>query len=125
MAEKRTSTKRRRASEWQALLAKLVESGEEVPETFCRRQGIHLPTLRWWQWHLRGSAGDLARRRRPVAAMPEPRFTELQVPVSPGPTGAGAGFELRWPDGLTLVIPHHFDEVALRRLLVVLEVAGC
>ncbi len=124
MAEKRTSTKRRRASEWQALLAKLAESGEEVPQ-FCRRQGIHLPTLRWWQWHLRGSAGDLARRRRPVAAMPEPRFTELQVPVSPGPTGAGAGFELRWPDGLTLVIPHHFDEVALRRLLVVLEVAGC
>ncbi len=124
MAEKRTSTKRRRASEWQALLAKLAESGEEVPQ-FCRRQGIHLPTLRWWQWHLRGSAGDLARRRRPVAAMPEPRFTELQVPVSPGPTGAGAGFELRWPDGLTLVIPRHFDEGALRRLLVVLEVAGC
>ena len=124
MAEKRASTKRRRASEWQALLSKLAESGEDVTQ-FCRRQGIHLPTLRWWQWHLRVSTGELERRRRQVAAMPEPRFTELHVPESPGPTGAGAGFELRWADGLTLVIPRHFDEVALRRLLVVLEVAGC
>ncbi len=123
MAEKRASTKRRRASEWQALVSKLAESGEEVTQ-FCRRQGIRLPTLRWWQWHLRGSAGELERRRL-VAAMPEPHFTELRVLESPGLTGAGAGFELRWPDGLTLVIPRHFDEVALRRLLVVLEVAGC
>jgi hypothetical protein len=122
MAEKRASTKRRRASEWQVLVSKLAESGEEVGQ-FCRRQGIHLPTLRWWQWHLRGSAGELERRRL-VATMPEPRFTELNVLESSGLTGAGAGFELRWPDGLTLVIPRHFDEVALRRLLVVLEVPG-
>jgi hypothetical protein len=37
MAEKRASTKRRRASEWQVLLSKLAESGEEVTQ-FCRRQ---------------------------------------------------------------------------------------
>jgi predicted nucleic acid-binding protein len=44
MAEKRVGTKRRSASEWQALVSKLAESGEDVTQ-FCRRQGIYMPTL--------------------------------------------------------------------------------
>jgi hypothetical protein len=127
MAETRVGTKRRSASEWQVLVSKLAESGEEVTQ-FCRRQGIYMPTLRWWQWQLRGSAAELARRRRLAPAAPppaRPQFTELQVLETARPVGATDYFELRWPDGLTLAIPRQFDEVALRRLLVVLEVAGC
>lgn len=126
MAEKRAWTKRRSASEWQALVSKLAESGEEVTK-FCRRQGIYVPTLRWWQWRLRVTAGELERPRRLLPAAPQParpQFTELRVLGAAG-AGASDGFELRWPDGLTLAIPRQFDEVALRRLLVVLEVAGC
>jgi hypothetical protein len=55
MAEKRGRSGRRSAREWQALLAEQAESGEETVD-FCRRQGIHLATLRWWQWRL-GVAG--------------------------------------------------------------------
>jgi hypothetical protein len=51
MAEKRASSGRRSAREWQELLSQLAESGEEGVE-FCRRRGVHLPTLRWWQWRL-------------------------------------------------------------------------
>jgi transposase-like protein len=126
MAEKRATTKRRSASEWQTLVAKLAESGEDSAQ-FCRRQGIYLPTLQWWQWRLRGSARGLARPRL-VPAATEPirsQFTELRVLEEASPTVAAAGFELRWPDGLTLSIPPQFDEGALRRLLVVLEAAGC
>jgi len=53
------------------------------------------------------------------------QFTELRVLKEASPAVAADGFELRWPDGLTLTIPRQFDEAALRRLLMVLEVAGC
>jgi hypothetical protein len=125
MAEKQASTKRRSATEWRALLSKLAESGEDV-DRFCRRQGIYPPTLRWWQWRLRGSA--LARPLRPAPSAAESirlQFAELRVRDEAAPAAATGGFELRWPDGLALSIPRQFDEVALRRLLVVLEVGGC
>jgi hypothetical protein len=54
MAERQASTKRRSAREWQSLVSRLAESGEGLAQ-FCGREGIYPPTLRWWQWHLRGS----------------------------------------------------------------------
>ena len=47
MAERQASTKRRSAKEWQTLVSKLAESGEDLAQ-FCGRQGIYPPTLRWW-----------------------------------------------------------------------------
>jgi hypothetical protein len=52
-------------------------------------------------------------------------FTELRVLEAMSQSVTANGFDLRWPDGLTLVVPSEFDEVALQRLLVVLEVGGC
>jgi hypothetical protein len=127
MAERRASTKRRSAREWQTLVSKLAESGGDLAQ-FCRRRGIYPPTLRWWQWRLRDSIHGLARPPRSAPAAAEPirsHFTELRVLEEASPAVAGDGFELRWPDGLTLAIPPQFDEVSLRRLLVVLEVTGC
>jgi|ERR1700674_3481471 len=127
MAERQANTKRRSAGEWQSLLSTLAESGEGL-EQFCRRKGIYPPTLRWWQWRLRVSIRGPARPPRPVPAAAERirlHFTELAVPEEASPVVAAGGFELRWPDGLTLAIPPQFDEVALRRLLVVLEVGAC
>jgi hypothetical protein len=127
MAERQASTKRRSAREWQTLVSKLAASSEDF-EQFCRRRGIYPPTLRWWQWRLRGSSRGLALPPRPAPAATEPirlQFTELRGPDEASPAVATGGFELRWPDGLTLAIPPQFDEVALRRLLAVLEVAGC
>ncbi len=126
MAERTRGTRRRGASEWQVLLAELAETGEERAQ-FCRRRGIQVSTLQWWQWRLRSSGAGVDRRARPaprVAQADGPQFTEVRV-VDQAPVALRAGFELRWPDGLTLAIPREFDEVALRRLLGVLEVAGC
>jgi hypothetical protein len=127
MAERQANTKRRSAREWQTLVSKLAESSEDLGQ-FCGRQGIYPPTLRWWQWRLRGSTCGPAVPPRRVPAAAEPirsQFTELRVFEKSSPAVAAAGFELRWPDGLTLAIPAQFDELALRRLLAVLEVAGC
>ncbi|MDP9121619.1 MAG: hypothetical protein M3O15_09690 [Acidobacteriota bacterium] len=129
MAEKRASTKRRSASEWQALVSKLAESGEDIAR-FCRRQGIYPPTLQWWRWRLSGRTREPEGSRHPAALAAEsirPLFTELRILEEAAPDVAAAAdfFELRWPDGLTLAIPREFDATALRRLLVVLEGAGC
>jgi hypothetical protein len=127
MAGSQTSTKRRSAKEWQILVSKLATSGEDLTR-FCWRQGIHPPTLRWWQWRLRGPSRGLAPAPRSAPAAAEPirvKFTELRVPEAASRSVTADGFELRWPDGLTLAIPAQFDEIALRRLLVVLEVGGC
>lgn len=81
MAERQASTKRRSAREWQTLVSKLAESGEDLGQ-FCGRQGIYPATLRWWQWWLRGSTRGAAvpPRRAPAAAEPiRSQFTELRV----------------------------------------------
>jgi hypothetical protein len=128
MAERRRAIRRRSRSEWQGVLARLEASGEEV-DRFCEREGIHPPTLRWWRWHLAGPGGGDDRRARrselTVVDRSRPSFTELRVLATAGKANEAAGFELRWTDGLTLVIPQQFDVDALQRLLAVLEVAGC
>lgn len=128
MAERRRAIRRRSRSEWQGVLARLEASGDEV-DRFCQREGIHPPTLRWWRWHLAGLAGggDRHARRSELAVVDRnrPSFTELRVLATAGKTNEAGRFELRWTDGLTLVIPQQFDVDALQRLLAVLEVAGC
>jgi transposase-like protein len=126
MAEQRRGTRRRSASEWQALVAEIAETGE-APAQFCRRRGLQASTLQWWQWRLRSSRPGVERRSPSAPRSAQavgPRFTEVRVGAR-APVALGAVFELRWPDGLTLSIPREFDEAALRRLLGVLEVAGC
>jgi len=99
----------------------LAESGEEVGR-FCRRHRLHAPTLKWWRWRLAGSV--LAERAEP-AEPSVPQFTEIRWRELVVASGAAAGFELLWSDGLRLRIPSEFDEGALRRLLSVLEAVGC
>jgi transposase-like protein len=123
MAERFGVSRRRSAEEWQELLLELAESGEEVGR-FCRRHRLHPPTLKWWRWRLSGRGLAEAGIAVSAAAPSAPRFTEIRWQEPVAASGA-AGFELRWHDGLTLRIPSEFDEGALRRLLAVLEAAGC
>ena len=105
-----------------------MRNGEDVNQ-FCRRQGIYPPTLRWWQWRLKGQGRSPEQPRSATTELvipSGPEFTELRVVSAPGrPDSAVAHFELRWRDGLTLVIPQTFDREALCRLLAALEVVGC
>lgn len=121
MAERRPRPARRSAGEWQAIIQELAECRESLSD-FCRREGIYPPTLRWWQWRLKGQA----KIRRAAASHPMvPTFTEVQVVKTPVSPPSGTCFELRWRDGLTLVVPQEFDRQALCQLLAVLEGAGC
>jgi transposase-like protein len=122
MAKRLGVSRRRSAEEWQQLLMELAESGESV-ERFCRRFGLHPPTLRWWRWKL--ADGEGATESRAAAASRPPQFTEIRWPEPVMAGGRSVGFELRWSDGLTLRIPSEFDEGSLRRLLGVLEAVGC
>ena len=123
MVERSGVSRRRSAEEWQGLLVELAASGEDVAR-FCWRRRLQPPTLRWWRWRLAGRDGDSEAGSVPAVPTP-PQFAEVRW-REPGLAGeATAGFELRWSDGLTLRIPREFDESALRRLLSVLEVAGC
>ena len=101
-----------------------MEAGGEGVAAFCRRHRLHPPTLQWWRWKLRaaGEGSALVVRRPPAAPT---RFAEIRVGKSPVVDPPGEGFELRWSDGLSLLIPRQFDAGALGRLLVVLEAAGC
>ena len=124
MAERRRGARRRSASEWQALVAEFAETGEERGQ-LCRRRANQASTLQWWQWRLRTSKrAGVDPRSRPAPSVAAAQFTEVRV-ADQRPVASRTGFELRWPDGLTLAIPRESDEVALRRLLGVLEVAGC
>lgn len=124
MTKRGEVSRRRSASDWHCLILRWEASGESV-DRFCRRQGIHPPTLRWWRWRLRDSGQ--ARPQSPGSASPiaTPRFAELCLREPAESAGEAGGFELRWSDGLSLRIPCKFDELALRRLLVVLEATGC
>lgn len=124
MTGRNADSRRRSASEWESLILQWEASGEEL-DRFCRRQGLRPATLRWWRWRLGGSG----RSERVFASQPtsaaSPGFAEVRLPELARGGEEPVGFELRWSDGLTLHIPPNFDEAALRRLLVVLEAAGC
>jgi transposase-like protein len=122
MAER--MVRRRSAAEWQRLIAQLPEDQDSQAE-FCRRRGIHRPTLQWWRSRLRRRGAAPPAKVASTSPPPGSRFTELQVVQATTASSKVAGFELRWPDGLLLAIPASFAEESLRRLLRVLEESGC
>ena len=113
--------RRRSASEWGSLIAEL-EHGKEAEAAFCRRHGLSVSTLRWWRWRLVRPA-----RSEGEGEMASGGFREVMVQgrVADGIVGSAAAFELRWSDGLTVVVPQVFDGAALRRLLEVLGELAC
>lgn len=126
MAAKRSVGRRRKAEEWRQLIGELEGGGEELL-TFCRRHGLHLPTLQWWRWRLRSPRRERGRADSNSSTVAAGAFEEVRRsrPLEATDRASGDGFELRWSDGLTLRIPQEFDGAALGRLLAVLEATGC
>lgn len=118
--------KRRSRQEWERLIAQWRAGGESAA-TFCARRGLRVQTLQWWRWRLRQRPTEekLVAERDAIQVV-EHGFRELAAggtgKVSASPR---SGFELRWPDGLTLWIPADFEATALRRLLAALEASPC
>jgi transposase-like protein len=124
MTKRGEVSRRRSASEWRTLILVWEASGESL-ERFCRRQGIRPSTLKWWRWRLRDSGHAKPESPGSAPSLGTPQFAELCLQEPAESAGEAGGFELRWSDGLTLRIPCRFDELSLRRLLVVLEATGC
>ena len=93
---------RRRSEEqaayWRGVISRQKASGRSIA-AFCRNEEI--PPASFYSWRRR-----LARR-----AAATPQF--VAVPVAP----PSADFEVRLPGGASIVVPAHFDEPSLRRLL--------
>jgi transposase-like protein len=102
----------RRREEWRRLLAEWDESGESAVG-FAGRIGVSTQTLYRWRTALEGAARGAA-----AAALAE--IVEVRAAQPP----ADDRFELRLGGGRSVGVPTSFDEVALARLLRVLEAAS-
>ena len=112
--------------ERRALLARHEASGMRSLD-FEQSVGIPTGTLSHWRWRLR----QRDRKHATVAAS-GPRFAQVSVePTRPEVSNETLEtrpihpFELVFPKGLLLRVPVHFDPLALRQLLRVLETASC
>ena len=85
---------RHSADHWSAVIAE-YRRGEEPPEAFCQRRGIHLATFR--RWHSRLSAGAPPAKRSARSG-----FVEIRPAPAP-PTQASV--MLRWGSELSLECP--------------------
>jgi len=83
---------------------------------WCRREGVEYERVRRWR-------SQLAVRSRRTATSPTARFLPVRV-LESGPSPQAASFELALASGLCLRVPAQFDEVALTRLLRVVEASA-
>lgn len=106
-----------REAEYRDLVARHARSGLTVRE-FAEHEGIAVQTFYWWRSELRRR--DRLRAARSSAPSPFVRVTAKSPPPPRVDAGSPVIFEVRWPDGLTVRVPHQFDDEELRRLLVAL-----
>lgn len=94
-------------------ILELWPSAELSLSAFARRHGVDPRRLYWWR-------GRLRLRQTASAAI---SFEEVKVPrtTTEGTGTDTAAFEVVLRSGLVLRVGNSFDEVALRRLMSVLE----
>ncbi len=91
-----------RATYWQGVISRQQKSGQSIA-AFCREQKISQPSFFSW--------------RRRLAATATPQFVSVSLAAPPQSELAPSEFEIRLPDGESIVVPAHFDESSLQRLL--------
>jgi transposase-like protein len=123
MTEERSRTSR---EEWAKRVERWSDSGQTAKE-FASATGLNERTLIYWKWRLgreaRGLTSTSAKPRRPRAETPAlaveaQEATTAFVQIT---TTASAHFEIALANERRLRVPSNFDDVALRRLLAVLE----
>ena len=122
----RTGGRRRSEAEWRSQVEAWRTSGRGIEE-FCHGRGLSASTFRWWRWRLSSadrvdgggdSSATLGSERSWIAV-------DLGAPARAPEATSSRAYELRWPDGLTLLVPADFDRESLVRLLAALEVSSC
>ena len=96
--------------EWAARVRRWEKSGLSVGE-FAKTEGVKPSTLAWWRWKLGG--GPMPER--PDLAL---SFVALEPSVPTVETGC---FEVLFTNGRVLRIPDRFNELALTRLIAIVE----
>ena len=102
---------RRKPKTWSRLIARWEASGESAA-VFASQAGTSASTLYRWQRELRKATGS-ERAESALAKIVEVRSTRVST--------ADDRFEVRLPDGRSVVVPPSFDADALTGLLHVLE----
>lgn len=105
---------------WAKRIERWKDSGLTARE-FAAETGINANSLTHWRWKLTAEAKPRKPRSiTPAPSAAEPHFVEV-VTAAPVPASALEPIEVVLVSGLRLRVPIHFDETALRRLVVVLE----
>lgn len=96
---------------------------------YCERESISYDTFKRWRQRL-GTAGGVREatpRLVPVRVVPENAARRMAAePIALfGRTGAGRGAEIRLANGRAIGLGAELDEVALGRLIRLLEVLPC
>lgn len=92
------------------------QSGLSIPE-YCRRRHVGESTFRKYRQALRQGPSHPAAKRQPPSPQPLPRM--VRVLAAPPPPIASQGFEVLFPGGALLRLPH-LDEGILATLAPVL-----
>jgi hypothetical protein len=106
----------RRVEEIRAAFARFEKSGLTL-KAFGEREQIPYTTLQYWRRKLRDAA-----EAAPGGSEGKPAWARVDVVPDPAPDVArSTGFDVWLANGVTLEIPHDFDEDELRRLVGVLS----
>ena len=106
----------RRMEEMRAVFARFEESGLTL-RAFGRREGVSYTTLQYWRRKFRDEAEEVRGRSEG-----KPVWARVDVVPDPVPDEVrSTGFDVWLANGVTLEVPHDFDEDELRRLVGVLS----
>jgi hypothetical protein len=103
MSRRRTKD---RESYWRGVIAGQQASGLSIA-AFCREEDVSPPSFYAWRRRLAKQPTPL----HPAAKQPTPQFVPVSLPAT------AAEFELRLPNGVSVVVPGGFAEASLGRLL--------
>jgi hypothetical protein len=125
MAKSRDAAKERY---WRGVIRRQGASGLGT-KVFCAREGISEHRFYWWRRTLRQRGRHRARASRDGGAADSGCDRGSQMDTSPFlpvalPFSVGVPIEVVHPRGHVIRIPAIFDEVALKRILAVLDVSA-
>jgi hypothetical protein len=116
-----------REAQWAKHIEGWKQSGLTQPR-YCERESISYDTFKRWRQRLETAGGvrGAAARFVPVEIAPKsaPRAT-AEAGALFGRAGAGRGAEIRLANGRAIGLGAELDEVALGRLIRLLEVLAC
>jgi len=117
-----------REAQWAKHVEGWKKSGLTQPR-YCERESISYDTFKRWRQRLRTGRGVRVATPRLVPVHVAPENAARRLPAQPmtmlGAAASGRGAEIRLANGRAIGLGAELDEVALGRLIRLLEVLPC